>query len=322
MDWLIYGGIFALSGGIMYLSGEWVVAGVTRLARALEIREFVVAFFFMAAAASLPNLFVGLTAALGGTPELSLGDIFGNNLIALTLAVAVAAFLSPAGNIEARGKIIQHTALFTMAAAILPIALLLDGALTRIDGLILIAFFLYYVDWLLDHKQESHHPTPLGHHSPANRRLWVLLRDAGLAIAGVALIIAAALGLVLAARFFAGELGVSLTLIGLLVVGFGNALPEVYFAALSARRGDTGLILGNLMGSVIFPATLVLGIIALIHPIAAEHLTALFPSRLGLIAAALLFYLFARTRQKISRGEALILLLIYLAVVVVAVTVA
>jgi cation:H+ antiporter len=82
--------IFVLAGILLFIGGELLVDGKLRLARYYGIKEFIVAFFVMAFAGTLPNFFVGITAALQGIPELSYGDVMGNNIIALTLAVALA----------------------------------------------------------------------------------------------------------------------------------------------------------------------------------------------------------------------------------------
>ncbi|GAI48829.1 unnamed protein product [marine sediment metagenome] len=84
---------------------------------------------------------------------------------------------------------------------------------------------------------------------------------------GISFLLLAAEGIVMSASFFAESLNLSIALIGILIVGLGNALPEIYFVIASARKGQTWMILGNLMGSIIVPATLVLGIVALICPI-------------------------------------------------------
>ena len=92
MFWFYGLAIVVLSGGLLYMAGEFIVASLLKLSRYFKVTEFVVAFFVMAFAATLPNLFVGITSALQGIPELSFGDIMGNNIIALTLAVAVGIF--------------------------------------------------------------------------------------------------------------------------------------------------------------------------------------------------------------------------------------
>ncbi|PIW90270.1 MAG: hypothetical protein COZ92_01170, partial [Candidatus Nealsonbacteria bacterium CG_4_8_14_3_um_filter_40_11] len=105
---IIYILIFIISIVLIYFSGEWIVKGLMRMARFLGWKEFVVAFFVMAFAASLPNLFVGISSALQKIPQLSFGDIAGNNLVALTVAVALAAFFSK-GGLPAESRTIQTT---------------------------------------------------------------------------------------------------------------------------------------------------------------------------------------------------------------------
>ena len=110
--------IFLACCVLLYFSGEWVVGGLMRMARFLGWREFVVAFFVMAFAASLPNLFVGITSALHKIPQLSFGDVAGNNLVALTLAVALAVLISKK-ELPAESRTVQTTSIFTIIAALL-----------------------------------------------------------------------------------------------------------------------------------------------------------------------------------------------------------
>ena len=145
--------IFIASAALLYISGELIITALLRLSRSLGLKEFVVAFFVMAFAASLPNLFVGITSAASGLPELSFGDIMGNNLIAMTLAVGVAVFFADKKQIPSGSETVQTTAIFTIVAAILPIALVADGTLGRGDGLALVSLFLFYLVWLFSKRE-------------------------------------------------------------------------------------------------------------------------------------------------------------------------
>ena len=135
--------IFAVSCVLLYFAGELVVGSLMKIAKFLGWREFVVAFFVMAFAASLPNLFVGITSALKGVPQLSFGDVAGNNLIAMTLVVAFGVFFAKNKEIPAESRTVQATSIFTIIAAILPLLLIGDGMLSRTDGLLLIAFLSF-----------------------------------------------------------------------------------------------------------------------------------------------------------------------------------
>ena len=321
MDWLLYILIFIVSCGLLYLSGEWVIAGLMRVSRLLGWREFVVAFFIMAAGASLPNLFVGITSAIQGIPHLSLGDIAGNNLVTLTVAVAIGVLFSATKEIPIASRTAQTTALCTAGAAILPLLLISDGVLSRSDGLILIGFFIFYLTWLFSKKERfTNKEYEVRDFASLTRDLKGLFKDFAKIILGIVFLLVAAQGIIHSATFFAKELNVSLMLIGILIVGFGNALPETYFAIAAAKQKDSWMVLGNLMGAVIIPATLVLGIVSIIHPIhiadSPYNWEILVLSRIFIILASLLFLIFARTNRKITARESHILLAVYISFLV------
>ena len=308
MIWF-YISIFLASCALLFWAGNWLVGGLMRTAKFLGWREFVVAFFIMAFVGSLPNLFVGISSALHGIPQLSFGDIVGGNLIDLTIVVALAALI--AKGLPAESKMVQTTSIFTMAVAILPLILILDGTLGRGDGILLILCFGLYVSWLFSKKERFTKVYDNGK-APVVKEFKTFIKDLGRIILGVICLLAAAEGIVRSASFFAESLNLPIALIGILIVGFGNALPEAYFAIASARKGQTWMILGDLMGSVIVPATLVLGIVALICPIEIVDFSPFAIGRFFLIIAAMFFLFFVRTDRKISKKEASFLLGIYI----------
>lgn len=313
----MYSLIFGGSVWLMHKSGEWVIGSLMRLSKALGVREFVVGFFVMAAASSLPNLFVGLTSASQGIPELSLGDVFGNNFVAMTLAVIVAIIFAPKKEIETGGQTVQSTAVFTMCAAILPVLFIFDGTLSRADGIVLIGFFFMYVIWLVKKQNlfSKVYASVSGPSlSPVNK-LKANMKDTLLVVAGLGMLVLGSIGIVYSASFLADRVGVPVMLVGLLITGLSNALPEIYFAIASSRRRETQLIIGNLMGSVIFPATIVLGVVALIHPITTVNFEFALSSRIFLFIAAILFMIFSRSKGKIDLGEGSILFALYIAFV-------
>jgi cation:H+ antiporter len=306
--------IFIGSFVLLFFAGKWMIAALARICRFLEWREFVVAFIVVALATSIPNLFIGITSALNKIPVLSFGDVVGGNLFDLTLAIALAAIF--ARGLPADSKMVQTSAVFTMVAAILPLLLLLDGELGRGDGLALLLLFFFYIFWLFSRKERFTKVYDNSKNSVV-RDFEVFVADLGRVALSLVFLLVASEGIVKSAQYFAGALSMPLGLIGILIVGVGNCVPETYFSIVAARRVQTWMILGNLMGSVIIIATLVLGIVALICPIEIPDFSPFAIARFFLIIAAMFFLFFVRTDKKVTAREALFLLSIYIAFFVV-----
>lgn len=303
---IFIGSVFLLA----WLSSS-LVKTLVEIAKYLRWREFIIAFFVMAFAASLPNLFVGLSAAFRHMPEIALGDIIGGNLVDLTFVLAISVFFSRKG-LSAKSGMVQTSAIFTTIIAVLPLILIIDRNLSRIDGLILMAAFGFYSWWLFSkedrfkkvYSQKSKNPV---------KDFKSFIKNLGKIIAFLAVLLISSQAVVSSAQFFSASLGVSLSLVGILIVGLGNCFPETYFSIISARKNENWLVLGDLMGSVIVCATLVLGIIALVSPFEIKDLSPFLTARLFLLAAAIISLLFIRTGKKITKKEGFFLLFIYIA---------
>ena len=302
--------VFLISCLLLALSGKWLIKALIRIAKFLHWREFIVAFFIMAFACSIPNLVVGVSSALRKIPELSFGDVVGGNVIDLTLVLGLAVLF--ANCIPAESRMVQRSAIFTIVIAVLPMLLIIDGSLDRIDGIMLILAFAVYAFWLFSKEErfkKVYDGTP---RLPFSKTIKLFLKDFGTIIGGIFLLIIAAQGIITSAKFFADKLSFSPELIGILIVALGNCLPETYFSIISAKKGECWLILGDLMGAVIVPATLVLGTVALICPIQITDFSSLAIARIFLIISAISFLFFLRTGQKITRKEALFLIGLYI----------
>jgi len=307
--------LLIISAIILYICCEKLVKILIKISSFLGVREFVLAFFVMALASAFPNLFLGINSAINGVPDLSFGDVLGNNLVALTLAVALGVLFSKNKVIPTESRTVQNTCIFTFIAALLPLLLAMDGRISRGDALILILAFALYVFWLFSKQerfrkvfQESHFKEPLQIIIEFKSFIRSILQILGILI----ILFIASQFIIFSARAISNQLNVSLILIGLLMTGLINALPEIYFSINSARKGETWMVLGNLMGSVIFPATLVIGLIALIHPITISDFSSMALARFFLILALVFFFLFSQTDRKLSKKEALFLLFLYL----------
>lgn len=308
----IYILLFIISCFIFYFTGEWIIGGVSKISRKLGWREFILAFLVMAFTASLPNFFVGITSALKGVPELSFGDVIGGNLIALTVAAPLALMFSLKKEITAASRTVQWSLFFVLGAALLPSILVFNGSLGRIDGVILILFFFAYIVWLFFKRERFmlFHRKNFGDQKETEEAKLTRV-DIFKIVAGLILIVFAAQGIVTSATYFAEGFGLSLLLIGILVVGIGNALPQIYFATSASYKGDNWMLLGSIMGSVVIPATLVLGIVSLIKPINVDNIDIALVGRIFLMLASVIFFFALKTSQKMVIREALLLLSVY-----------
>ena len=131
-------------------------------------------------------------------------------------------------------------------------------------------------------------------------------------ILGIGLIIIAAQGIVWSAQGLALGLNMPIILVGIFIVGFGNAIPELYFSIKCSERENNYMVLGNLLGSVITIATLVLGIVALIYPISITGFNSFAIARAFLLFACILFFIFSKTDKKITKKEAWFLIFVYI----------
>jgi len=215
------------------------------------------------------------------------------------------------GGIPAESRDIQTTSIFTLAAAILPLILIRDGELSRLDGGVLIIFFIFYLFWLFS-KKERFAKIYNKQEISIVRDFKNFIQDLGKIFLGIFLFIIAAQGIVASAQFFAYTFNFPLILIGVLITGLGSALPEIYFAISVAKKGESWMILGDLMGAVIVPATLVLGIVALICPIKIPDFSPFIIARIFLIISTLFFFFFVRTNRRITKKEAFFLMGIYI----------
>jgi len=313
MIWYIL--LFTICCLAIFYSGKLVVESLAGIARFLNWREFVVAFFVIALAGAIPNLFVGISSALHGMPELSFGDIIGGNLFDLTIVVALAVLIS--NGLPAQSRAIQTTSAFTVVLAILPLLLILDGTLSRGDGIVLISAFLFYAIWLFSKRERFTKVYDEKEKIPPIKGFKFFLKDVARVVLGLTVLILAAEGIVRSAGFFAESFEISLALVGILIVAIGNALPETYFVLVLARSGQNWMILGDLMGSIIIPSTLVLGIVALINPIEIHDFSPFAIGRIFLIIAVLFFFFSVKSDRKITRKEALFLLFLYVLFVVI-----
>jgi cation:H+ antiporter len=304
---LIFSLIFLVSFFLLFWSGNVLVEALKRISKFLGWKEFVVSFFIVGLSTTIPNFIIDLISAAERIPHLALGDVIGGNIVDLTLIVGISALISRAG-LSLSSRTVQGSSIFTILVAILPLVLIFDGELSRGDGILLLFTFFIYIFWLFQ-KKERFEKIYDGIKEPLTLKFF--FKNILLLFFSISILLLSGQGIVKSALFFSNFFKIPLIFIGTLIVGFGNALPEFSFCFQAARKSQDWMIIGDVMGSVILCATLVLGSVALISPIKIFDSSQLVVARIFLLISAIIFLVFARTGRKITKTEALFLLFLY-----------
>ena len=292
----------ALLSGIASASigGELFIRGTVGLARWARISPGITGAVVAAFATSSPELSVSISAALADNPQIALGDALGSNIVNVALILAVVLVIS---GIQCP---VDSTKRDFPVAVLLPVGtglLVLDGELSRFDGLLMLGLFLMWLGLTAveAHKQRSATGEVLG-----VQTRWLILCSSA---SGMALLVLAGHLIVTGAKGIALSLGMDYFMVGVIVVAIGTSTPELATAVIAKLRGHDEVGLGTILGSNIFNGLFIVPIAAILNPIAiAERYEVLFSLAFG-FAAVLLIYP-SRTGL-IHRSRGILLLLLY-----------
>ncbi len=301
--------IFILSCIVLAKSGQWVVKSLSNLAKILGWREFVVATILMAFASSLPELFVGITASISDSPQLAVGNILGSNIILLTLILGVGAIF--AKRLDFGEKTLQKARFFACFFTIFPLLLILDGSLSRLDGVVLLIGFLFYLREIIREQRRFSKVFNKLTTKPFER-IKLLFKELGIFLVSVCLLLLSAEGIVFASEKIALFSGLSLVVIGILGVALGTSLPEIVFGIGSIRSGHKEMLLGDAIGSVVVNSGLILGLAVVIAPFRIVYFSLYLNAILFSFLSAVFFLIFSITKNKLTRKEGFVLLFIYI----------
>jgi len=291
---------------------EILISALNRLSKRSHISKFGLTSFLLAFATTLPEIFVGLTAALEGKPSLALGNVLGSNIADLSLVIGGAAIIG--GTIGIAGSFLYKDIFYVFLSGIIPLIMLLDSKLTRVEGLLLLAIYGVYNYTILKQRKIKHIKRKtsvrkflrrLNHSHSESQLAWIFF--------GTALLIFSADGIVKTATIVASKFGVPIILVGMFLVAVGTSLPELSFEIAAVRKKQVGMVFGDLLGSIVANSTLVLGVTSLISPIVLDSgFKAYFWATIAFLVVFAFFWLFVRTKKKLERWEGLILLALYL----------
>lgn len=306
---LINLGLFIVSCLVLVIAGFWLVKSLSKISRFLRISEFVAAFLIMGIATSIPELFVGINAALARHTSLILGTVIGSNIADLTLVVGVAVLL--ARKISVEKQTVKKNAWWMIFFVSLPLIMMYIGnSIERWEGALLICVSSFYLYRL--YKQSRKFTKAV-----ENRiQRWEMVVYPILLIFCTLILFFSAKYIVEYGSLLALDLYLPPLLIGLIFVALGTSLPELVFGSEAVLRGHGSMVIGDSIGSVVINSTLILGIVALIYPITA-HMAYFFVSAVFMLIMCFLFLTFVESGSKLSWKEGLSLLLFYVLFIIV-----
>ena len=295
--------LVALGIVLLFYGGELLVDNAKKLAFHFGMSPMAIGLTVVAFATSAPELAAAISANLKGSPDLAVGNAVGSNIanIGLILGITALFFALPA-----TGRFLRREMAFMVVVTVLAYPLMLTSlSLERLEGLFLFAVLIAFLWFLL---RDPEHQLDFSDDEIEDAPVWK--SSLGVAI-GVALLVGGAQALVIGASDVARAVGISERVIGLTLVAIGTSLPELAASLVAGRKGETDMIMGNIIGSNIFNLLCILGLTSVVAPlqVASEVMSLDYWVMLGL---SVLLMIFLGLTGRLYRTEASLLLSIYI----------
>lgn len=299
---------------IVLKGADWLTKGAVGLAQRMGVPQIVIGLTVVAIGTSMPEFFVSLTSAINGTPDLAVGNIVGSNIFNALLIVGVAAMVAP---IAILPSTVKKDIPIAVCTSVVLVCMTVDGRLSRMDAAILFACFIGFM-WGTVKGSLSSSPSLAGKGDakpvestspiPAGEGLGVRLALA-FVLTGLLLLIAGSNVFVDNASALARTMGVSDAVIGLTIVAGGTSLPELATSVVAAKKGDSGIAIGNVLGSNVFNILMILGVTGLVQPMTITGVTIV--DFAVMVVSMVLLWLFSFTKYRIERWEGVVLTLAF-----------
>ena len=309
--------ITVLAGlALLIWSSDKFVEGAASIARIMGISPLIVGMFIIGLGTSAPEMLVSAVAAIQGNPSLGIGNAIGSNITNITLVLGFTAIFY---TLPVHSQLLRQEMPLILASGVLAWLLMRDGYFSRNDALILLVALVFVLGWMfVSVRRQARRNDPLIDESIEELPDKMPLKTAIIwTIVGLVLLLISSKMLVWGASNIATQMGVSDLVIGLTIVAIGTSLPELAATLSSAKKGETDLAVGNIVGSNMFNTLAVLPIPGLIQPLPlpGDVMSRDLPIMLVLTLVLLLFSFgcFKNMRYKITRSKGFILLLAFIA---------
>ena len=290
--------VLLLVGFMMLVKGaDFFVEGSSTIAKMCKIPSVVVGLTIVAMGTSAPEAAVSITASLSGNNDMALSNILGSNIFNLLMVIGVCAVIQ---GVDTQRDMMKRDLPINIAATALLLIVIRDCKISRIEGLVFMACIIVYlvvvVRKALQDRAAEKESEEIERKSPLLCGLYMVGGLCGIVYGGDVV--------VNKASEIAAAFGLSETLIGLTIVAMGTSLPELVTSVVAAAKGESGMALGNAVGSCLFNILFILGISASLSPINGS-LEAVVDTAI-LLGITIVTYLFAKSDQKTVRAEGIL----------------
>lgn len=294
--------VLLILGFVLLIKGaDYFVDGASSVAKLLKIPSVIIGLTIAAIGTSAPEAAVSISAGLSGNSDIALSNVVGSNMFNLLVVLGVSAVICPMMSDQ---SILKRDIWWSLGATVAVFVMMLDMKISRVEGILLLCGLVTYLVILvrsaLKNRTEGEEVKTM---SPLKSVIYIIGGLAAVAIGGDLVVDNAVL--------IAQTLGMSETFIGLTIIAMGTSLPELVTSIVAAKKGDSGLALGNVVGSNIFNFLFILGMASALTPINAS--SALLVDVAIIAASTLVVYVFGKTGNKTTRWEGAACLAIYAA---------
>lgn len=313
--WIVVGVVLVLWGA------DRLTEGAVAVAERLRVPQIVIGLTIVALGTSMPELCVSVVSALKGTPDLAVGNVVGSNIFNALLIVGVAALVAPMTIL--RSTVFKDVPCALVASVVLLMMCQNDWVITRLDGAIIFVFFLVFMRLTIKGATSAQpvaqpvqgEPTQgqtaqeaAADEASAKQPMkgWL----AGLwMVVGLAALIGGSNLFVGGATEVARALNVSDAVIGLTIVAGGTSLPELATSVVAAKKGNSGIAIGNVLGSNVLNILFILGLTGMISPMHIEGITNV--DLYMMLVSTIMIWFFSFTKYTIERWEGAVLVLTF-----------
>lgn len=293
--------LLLIIGFVLLIKGaDFFVEGSSSLARFLKIPSVIIGLTIVAMGTSAPEASVSINAALAGNNDIAVSNIIGSNIFNGLIVVGICAFMA---GFKANRDILKRDMPVNILITAILCIMIADGRLSRLEGILLLSGMIFYIVNMILSALKTRNSCPDEKSMPLYKSLIFIAGGLVSVIFGGNLVVNNA-------SQIAVSFGVSQNFIGLTIVAIGTSLPELVTSIVATRKGDSGLALGNAIGSNIFNILFILGMSATISPL--HILSESVIDCAILLVSGILLFVFAYTRKSMNRTEGAICVLSYI----------